>query len=176
MQLITPLEQFLSRAKAHPDKIYMHAPKGEEWYSLTWQEVEDKAKRLASALYAKGCEKGDRIAILGRNSPEWVISDIAIMMAGMISVPVYATAGTSTLDHILQHSESKILLLGDLDSYKAFEAITSSCEVIYWSEQAPKSGEAWHDVVNSSQPIESCLLYTSPSPRDGATSRMPSSA
>ncbi|RLA44323.1 MAG: AMP-dependent synthetase [Gammaproteobacteria bacterium] len=119
MEYRLPLQQFLSRVAAHPDKIYLHQPKNRMWRTLTWAEVDDQARRIASGLLAQGYQPGDRIGILAKNCAEWFIADIAIIMAGMISVPIYTTAGVQTIDHVLTHSNMKAIFVGKLDSTDA---------------------------------------------------------
>jgi long-chain acyl-CoA synthetase len=91
---------------------------------------------LASVLLAQGYDRGDRIAILAKNSAEWIMADLAIMMACMISVPIYATAGSETIDYVLQHSEAKALFVGSLDSVDAVSNITAELTKISFSNSA----------------------------------------
>ncbi len=122
MNYLLPLEQFSKNVVDHPDKIYLHQPRNRQWQKYTWAEVDEQARRIASGLQARGFKPGDRIAILAKNSAEWFITDFAIMMAGMISVPVYATAGENAIRHILTHSEAKAAFVGKLDNTQAAEA------------------------------------------------------
>ncbi|GAB3091951.1 AMP-binding protein [Aestuariicella hydrocarbonica] len=116
-----PLEQLATNVAAHPNKPYLHQPRDGQWHTLTWGEVEEQARRIAAGLKAQGFEPGDRIAILAKNSAEWFITDFAIMMAGLISVPIYATAGASTIQHIMRHSNAKAIFVGKLDDLRAAE-------------------------------------------------------
>ena len=110
-----PLEQLAQNVANHPDKTYLHQPHNRQWRTLTWAEVDNQARRIASALLAQGFEPGDRVAILAKNSAEWFIVDFAIMMAGLISVPIYSTAGVKTIQHVMSHSGAKAVFVGKLD-------------------------------------------------------------
>ena len=73
---------------------------------------------MASALSSLDLKPGDKVAILAKNSAEWLLTDMAIAMAGMISVPIYPTAGPETISHVLQHSEAKAVFVGKLDDHE----------------------------------------------------------
>lgn len=114
-----PLQEFLHRVATHPDKHFLHQPENQRWRTLTWAEVDNQARHIASGLLAQGYQPGDRIGILAKNCAEWFIADIAIMMAGMISVPIYTTAGPETIEHVLGHSQARAIFVGKLDSLEA---------------------------------------------------------
>ncbi|WP_281645732.1 AMP-binding protein [Parendozoicomonas sp. Alg238-R29] len=121
MEYRLPLAEFANNVARHPNQLWLHQPDNREWRTLTWAQADDQARRIAAGLLAQGFEKGDRIAIFAKNSAEWFIADLAIMMAGMISVPIYATAGTSMIRHVMSHSEAKAVFVGKLDNTEAAE-------------------------------------------------------
>jgi len=110
-----PLEQFSEMVKAHPNKAYLHQPVDRKLNVYTWQQVNDMARRIAQSLLQMGIKKGDRIGILSKNCAEWFISDIAIMMAGMISVPIYSTANRKTIQYVIKQSDCQAVFVGKLD-------------------------------------------------------------
>lgn len=114
-----PLQEFLYRVASHPDKTFLHQPENRLWRTLTWAEVDLQARCIASGLQTQGFQPGDRIGIFAKNCAEWFIADIAIMIAGMVSVPIYTTAGPDTIQHILSHSQAKAVFVGKLDSLEA---------------------------------------------------------
>jgi long-chain acyl-CoA synthetase len=70
---------------------------------------------MAAYLKAQDWEPGSRVAILSRNSAWWIMADLAIWMAGHVSVPVYPSLKAQTVRSILEHSESKACFLGPTD-------------------------------------------------------------
>ena len=60
---------------------------------------------------------GSRIGILGKNSAGWIMADLAIWMAGYVSVPLYPTLAADTVRQILEHSEARLLFVGKLDGW-----------------------------------------------------------
>ncbi|CAA0093496.1 Long-chain-fatty-acid--CoA ligase FadD15 [Zhongshania aliphaticivorans] len=125
-----PLQSFLAKVDANPNAAYLHQPDSGVWTTYTLSETASRAAKLASALLANGCDKGDRISILSKNCADWVIADLGIMMAGMVSVPIYASAGESTISHVVSHSGAKIVLLGKLDESIAADAALKDVPVV----------------------------------------------
>lgn len=117
-----PLAQFSAQAAANPNTAYLHQPVKRELQALTWAEVDQQARSLAQTLLDQGLQAGDRVALLSKNCAQWVICDLAIMMAGMISVPIFHTTHRQTMQFILEHSECKLVIIGKLDGKKEAEA------------------------------------------------------
>src|ERR1700741_2914149 len=80
---------FFARAKEKGDAPFLWAKKQGEWRSMTWREAAAKVAALAAALRKRGLERGDRVMLVGENRPEWLISDLAIMASGCVTVPAY---------------------------------------------------------------------------------------
>src|SRR5687768_18011722 len=74
---------------------------GGAWVDVTVSEFRDTVRWLATGLNDLGVKRGDRVAILSENRPEWTMSDFAILCAGAISVPVYPTLLGWQIEYIL---------------------------------------------------------------------------
>jgi len=152
---LTAHQALLNWAEKTPDRIFLHQPVDGELRDISWREAADQSLRMASALLALGLTRGDKVAILAKNSAEWIMADIAIAMAGLVSVPVYPTAGPKTISHVLSHSEAKLVFIGKLDDY---EAATSSVSPSIIRIAFPYEGiqdcqHQWSDLVVSHEPI-----------------------
>nr|WHW29796.1 putative long-chain-fatty-acid--CoA ligase [uncultured bacterium] len=154
MSSIGPLPQFRLRVQANPSAPYLHQPLNGSWTSYSWQQVDDMARRIASGLQAMGLKAGDRVAILGKNSMEWVVADFAIAMAGMVSVPIYSTAGTATIDYVLQHSGASALFVGKLDNTAALLASEQSAPRIGFPYDGVVADHQWSDWLTEYQPLQ----------------------
>ena len=113
----TPLEQFLKWEKENPDRIFLRQPINGVWKTWKWTQAGNDARRIAKGFYSLGLKEGDHIAILSKNCAEWIITDIAIMMAGCISIPIYPTLSAKAIEPILLHSEAKAIVIGKLDDF-----------------------------------------------------------
>src|ERR1041385_3352531 len=95
-----------------PDKIFMRQPIEGQWRNLTWKQAGLEIRTLATALKSYQLPPGSKIALVSKNCAHWIMADIAIMMAGYISVPVYPNVNAATLNYVIRHSESKLLMVG----------------------------------------------------------------
>jgi long-chain acyl-CoA synthetase len=118
----TPLEMLYRWHEQVPNRIFLRQPIDGQYKTYTWSQVNDQARRLASALLAQGLVKGDRVAILSKNCAEWFISDYAIQLAGLVSVPLYPLQTQDSLEYVLKHSDAKVIIIGKLDSAKGMES------------------------------------------------------
>lgn len=146
MEYLTPVQNLLNKTALHPNRVFLHQPYEGQWSSFTWLEVEQQARCIAAGLKAQGYSQGSRIGILSKNCAQWFIADLAIMMAGMISVPIYASAGQQTLGYVIKHSELQAIFVGKLDNTTAAEqAIPSQILRIGFPYPGLSAQASWHD-------------------------------
>ena len=108
------LDTFYKWERIKADQAYLIQPDGSKYRNYTWKEVGYEARRIAASLQYHGFHPGDRIGILSLNCAEWIILDLAIIMGGYISVPLYANVNAETLHDILDHSGTRILFVGKI--------------------------------------------------------------
>lgn len=97
---------FDQAAKLGERPLSYHRRNG-DWEPASWAETARDVRALARGLVALGIAPGDRIALVAENRPEWLIADLAIMTAGAITVPAFATNTSEDHRHILTHSGAK---------------------------------------------------------------------
>ncbi|WP_339725926.1 AMP-binding protein [uncultured Paraglaciecola sp.] len=115
MSLATPLEMLYHWEETHPDTVYLKQPVDGVVKDFTWRETALQARKVAANLIAMDLPKGSHIAILSKNCAEWFITDLAIMLAGHVSVPIYSTAGEKTIRYVLDHAKCPVIFVGKLD-------------------------------------------------------------
>jgi len=122
-----------------------------------WGEVVDQARRMAIYLQAQGIARGDRVAILSKNTVHWMLSDYAIFMAGGVSVPLYPTLAPSTIRQILDHSGAKLLFVGKLDGWAHMKpGIPEGLRCVAHPlapQDAKDSYPCWDDIVAKTAPL-----------------------
>ncbi|MES9813699.1 MAG: long-chain fatty acid--CoA ligase [Candidatus Thiodiazotropha sp.] len=106
---------FLQRARRTPDTVaYRHYHRqNKQWYELTWGDMERQVSRWRQALSEEALEDGDRVAILLRNCPEWVMFDQAALSLGLVVVPLYTDDRADAIAYILRDAAVKLLLVQD---------------------------------------------------------------
>jgi long-chain acyl-CoA synthetase len=127
----SPLEMFYRWEQETPDQVYLRQPHKLEWREYTWREVADQVRRIASFLHSKDYPEGSRIGIWSSNSKDWPIVDLAIMLAGHVSVPIYPGQDTSSANYIFQHSETRLVFAGEFDqAAHVQDALLEGMEVV----------------------------------------------
>jgi len=150
-----PLSCFQKHVKNAPNNAFLHQPRNRQWTTYTFSEVDQLARKFAASLHSIGLNKGDRVAVYSKNCAEWIIADLGIMMAGMVSVPIYFSASADTVNYVLEHSESRAAVFGKLDDPTIIQRI--NCEnltTIALPYFEPACDQQWLTLVESTDPLE----------------------
>ena len=83
------------------------------WQSWTWAETAEEVRAIALGFLALGVERGDYIAIIGRNRPALYWSMVAAQMVGAIPVPLYQDAVAEEMTYVLEHCGARFVVAGD---------------------------------------------------------------
>lgn len=168
----TAHETFVDWSTRNPEREFLLQPVGGQLNVITFKAAEGQVRRMASALLGLGLKPGDKVAILGKNSAEWVMADLAIAMAGLISVPVYPTANADTVSYVLGHSEASAVFVGKLDDADSIsEAVPDSLPSIAFPYPTLECTYNWNELIDGAEPIDTLhkpaeedvmtILYTS---------------
>jgi long-chain acyl-CoA synthetase len=101
--------------------------KTKTWVGISWEEYERRVHALAGYLHQQGVRKGDRVAILSENRPEWAIADQATQMIGGVNVSIYTSVPASQVGYIVKDSGSKVLVVSTGIQLKKAEEILPAC-------------------------------------------------
>lgn len=109
-------DKFFESAIKNAEKTALFYKKEGVYFPIKYKELSEKIKSFAFILQDNfALKKNDKVAILSENRPEWLISDLAIMSVGAITVPLHTTLNSEAILKVLEHSESKILIVSNLD-------------------------------------------------------------
>jgi len=108
-------EVFFETVKKNPNKPALLYKKEGVYFPITYKEFSKKVETFSACLSALGVGKGDKVAILSENRPEWVISDLSIMAVGAAVVPLHTTFNPKAICRVLNHSEAKVLIVSNGD-------------------------------------------------------------
>lgn len=157
----TPLEMLYQWNESVPNRIFLRQPINGKYKTYTWSQVNDQARRLATSLLAQGLVKGDRVAILSKNCAEWFISDYAIQLAGLISVPLYPMQTPDALEYVLTHSDSKVIIIGKLDGAKEMEPgiPDNIVRIAMPYEIDMRIDHQWDNLLSNNEPITDSPIH-----------------
>ncbi len=102
---------FFQQVEAQKDRVALRRKDYGIWNRISWREYGQKVREAAAGLLAIGLERGDRVAILGDNRPEWLICHLAIMTIGCVTCGVYPTSASEQVAYVVGHSESTVLFV-----------------------------------------------------------------
>lgn len=157
------LENFYKWEKQTPNNIFLKQPYGNTWKKYSWKEAGIQVRKMAAALLAMNLPKGSNIGIISKNCAHWIINDMAISMAGHVSVPFYPTLVAGQLKQVLDHSQCKVLFVGKLDDFSIMEAgISDNIKVIAYPAEYQNSPvhkyEDWDSFCEPYKPLEDSPL------------------
>ncbi len=96
-----------------------------EWIIYSTEDVKNYVNWVSYGLLSLGYKKGDKIASISGNKPEWNFVDMGLAQAGMIHVPIYPTIGTDEYEYILEHSDVKAIIFGNKTIYNKVSPIAN---------------------------------------------------
>jgi long-chain acyl-CoA synthetase len=108
-------ELFLARAAQTPHLTAYRRKIEREWVASTWRDFAEASASVATFLLDRGVALGDKLTIVGSTRPEWCVCDVGGLLAGAVTVGAYPTLTADQLAYILDHSDSRVLLVEDLE-------------------------------------------------------------
>lgn len=116
---------FLNTIKSYPkDDLFLSKKEG-KYVPISTEEFAHRVKCFSLGLRDLGLEEGDKLIILSENRPEWVISDVANLCLGGITVPIYTSLIPEQIKYIIDDSDAKIVIVSDQGQWQKIEAIKS---------------------------------------------------
>jgi long-chain acyl-CoA synthetase len=112
-----------------PRKDALGGKKDGNWYTYSTAEYIEKSNQLAMGFLALGLKKGDKVATVTANRPEWNFADMAMAMTGIIHVPIYPTIGEEEYRYILEHAEVRLLIAGDSKLFEKLSPIARELQI-----------------------------------------------
>ena len=166
------IDSFCLFEETKANKLFLSEPVNQVYQNFTWQSAGTEIRRMSAAITALGLNKGDKIAILSKNCAYWIMADMAIMMAGCISVPLYPNITPASLNEILIHSDSKMIFLGKLDDPEKMKAgVPDQLIRVCFPFYPIRNCLVWTDITKDHLPLKgkpeidedalACIIYTS---------------
>lgn len=119
---------FRERVKRTPDLVAYKAYSDQHrnWRDYSWREMDRQVARWQAALEKDGLQPGDRVAVMLRNSPEWVMFDQAALGLGLVVVPLYTQDRADNVAYILDNAGCKVLLMEGDEQWQALRDVAGS--------------------------------------------------
>ncbi|MCA0205369.1 MAG: AMP-binding protein [Proteobacteria bacterium] len=126
----TPAGVFRARAQEWAAMPALRHKRRGLWQSLSWAEYYAQARALGLALADLGVRRGEVVAVLAENRPEWVIADIGAQAMGIVGNGIYPTASPEQMRYILQDSETRVLIVENQEQLEKALAVRAECPAL----------------------------------------------
>jgi len=103
------------------------------WHKIESEDFLARVKHLSLILHSLGIKKSDKVALHSENRIDWLVTDLAITSIGAVTVPIYTTQSAQHIEHILEHSEAKMLIVSNQKIASLYDSINASENLIYMS-------------------------------------------
>jgi long-chain acyl-CoA synthetase len=114
---------FLERVRRSPDKTAYRYFQQDAWLDISWRDMLSEVARWQAALSKVDLAKGDRVAIMLRNCPQWVMFDQAAMSLGLVVVPLYTVDRPENIAYIVNDADVKVLLFENEEQWQALRTV-----------------------------------------------------
>lgn len=187
-QKFTSLHYFLRNAANNiktPQSTFLLAKNDAAYQPITYAQVFDELNAVSAFLINKGYKKGDKAALIIENCPEYIAFDQGLMQLGMVNVSIYPTLSENEIQHILNDSQSAVILVGTPFLLKKINKIKANCPhlqyiITAFSDKKSDDAISYDEMINEGKKLYpslkdkievqlqsvtpddlSCLLYTS---------------
>ena len=132
-----------------------------KWRTFSTAEVKEIVNRLGAGLINMGVSCGDmsnegrdKVAILCKNRPEWLLLDLAVQQIGAVLTPVYPTINVNELEFVLNDAQVKVIFVNDEDAYHKVMSIKDRLPSLkeVFSFEHVTNARHWKDVMNAATP------------------------
>jgi len=176
---------FFDQVEKYGEHPFLWAKQDGKYRPMSWREVAMQVSELARGLQALGVKDGERVVLVAENRPEWLIADMAIMVAGGITVPAYTTNTVDDHRHIVEHSNAIGMIISTpklaekalqaahrsdlthfavmIDEYELKQSL--NVEVLSWQAAINRGDSSHNNIVKETARFQrtdtACIIYTS---------------
>ena len=152
-------QMFLNSIKAFPKDAFLLYKRAGQYTPISAKEFGDTVKFFSLGLKELGFQPGDKLVILSENRPEWVMTDLAVLCAGGISVPVYTSLVPEQVGYIIEDSDATFVVVSNAEQWAKVKAIKPQLKkvkrCITFAAEAPEDVYSFKDVMHKGQERDS---------------------
>ncbi len=148
----TRIFDIFDRFIKYPDtigKMFFAEKKDNKWIKYNTEQYREISNFVSYGLLAMELKKGDKVITISNNRPQWNFMDMGIAQIGAVHVPVYNTLSNKEFEYILQHSDAKMVVVGNENLYKKIKPIADKLEVIkeIYTFDEVENAKNWQEIV-----------------------------
>ena len=150
----SPLEAFLHWEATTPNRVFLNQPVNGKIIPYTFARAGEEARKVASKIKNYKLPKRSHVALISNNCAHWIMSDLAIMMADCVSIPIYPSLNAEGINQVLVHSEAKAIIIGKLDNFVKQKPGIPDIYRISVGLYGNNEGDLWEDIVLNEEKLE----------------------
>ena len=136
----------VSQYERWPNNVAMRKKDFGKWKEYTWRDAYENVRYLSLCFLHLGLQRGDKVAIIGENEPDWFWAEFAAQVAGGIMVGIYTDMVPAQVEFMFNHSDAIVAVANDQEQVDKFLEIRDKIprlkKIIYWD---PKGLRNYHD-------------------------------
>jgi long-chain acyl-CoA synthetase len=117
MTVDTLPKALIEMERKQPGRVALRRKELGVWHDISWSEYLRKVRQVALGLHGLGVKRGDHVAMIGENQPEWLYSALGAMSVGATFVGVYTTNPATECEYVVGHSESVVYICEDEEQF-----------------------------------------------------------
>ena len=121
---------FVERVRRSPDKVAYRYFHQNDWRELTWRQMRGEVARWQAGLARLELQRGDRVAVMMRNCPYWLMFDQAALSLGLVVVPLYTVDRPDNIAYIVNDADVKVLLFENAEQWQALRTVRDQIDGI----------------------------------------------
>ena len=143
------LDYFYHWEKETPENVFLKQPVGDDFIDYNFKNAGEQIRKISTFINSLGLPPQSNIALISKNCPEWIITDLAIMHSGHISVPLYPTLIAHQVGQILEHADCPLVFIGKLDDWASMkDGIPKTSTVVSFPRYNPDPSHLqWDDLL-----------------------------
>ena len=122
MEKMTINEMLANSIRQYGSKAALSSKIDGSYQDISYAEFGERVENFALGLLELGVERGDRVVLLSENRPEWAITDLAIIAAGGVNVPMFPTLTPAQVEYIVKDSGAKVVCVSNENQLEKIEA------------------------------------------------------
>lgn len=154
----TLAQLFLHTIKSFPKADLMLYKEAGEYKPISTEEFGDWVICLSLGLRELGLNKGDKLALLAENSPEWVMTDLASLCLGSITVPIYTSLVPEQIKYIVNDSDTKVVVCSDLSIWEKVKSVKDKMKNVEYflimGDEAPEGTVLLSEVIERGKKVK----------------------
>ena len=150
-----PLDRVYHWEQTRPDEVFLTQPMNGVARDWTWAKTMDEARRVANHLLSKNWPPGSHIVIYSKNCAWWIIAELAIWMAGHVTVPIYPSLTHQSAGQLFEHCDPVACFLGPVDvTDPTHLELPAGLEIVRFPNiTQPDIAKSWDEIVKTTQPL-----------------------